>query len=380
MAAEPITNQNAADYPPPSLNTFRTAASRGPSSAPAIWFKQMTGSAWDGQAKSFDKEKKRWRRMADVEYNAKEKARLAKRWAECDAPREAEVKEQRMNDEILNQRDDLFLRLLTDRAGLAPEGTGKAGFWNGAPFWRVDPAGRLDLEDWEEAMLDSATVFGLLYREGEPDDEFVYHLSDACRDYREYAADLRARGIPFHPPTEGPAARLCKLGEEGDGWFREALEGESEPGCFPVAHAELLEKACYAWLYDYRPHVMAVLDDERSVMLDGSYNLWREDETLPCGSAMWRWRVEQRPTREDVYCSGVLRPAERDIPLRMFRQWGEIYRMLHPRRPPPEWDLRKKQRVLGTVCDECLHLFGPNQSDKPVWFSQRECEACERLQ
>ena len=238
MAAEPrITDVNAADYPPPSLNAFRTAASRGPSSAPAVWFNQMTGSAWDCQAKSFDTETKRWRRMADVEYKAKEKARLAERWAERDAAREAKVKEQRRSDEILNQRDSIFLSLLDKRAGLAPK----------LPFGgRLDDYLR-DLADWEEEMLDSAAHFGLLYREGEPEDEFVYHLSDACLDYREYAADLRARGIPFHPPTERPAARLCKLGEEGDwlrklgeegdGWFRDALEGASEPGCFPVASA-----------------------------------------------------------------------------------------------------------------------------------------------
>ena len=370
MAPEPhITNQNAADYPPPSLNSYRTAASRAPSSAPAIWFKQMTGSAWDCQAKSFDREKKRWRRMADDEYKAKEKARLAERWAERDAAREAKVKEQRRSDEILNRRDDVFLSLLNKRAGLAPKGT-RTSVWCGVEH--------SDLADWEEGMLDSAVFLGLLYREGEPDEEFIFHLSAACLDYREYAADLRARGIPFHPPTEGPAARLCKLGEEGDGWFREALEGASEPGCFPVASAELLEKACYAWLYDAWPHVMAVLD-ERSVMHDGvSHNLWREDEILPCGSAMWRWRVEQCPTREDVYRSGVLRPAERGIPRRMFVT-TPMWEMLDPRRPPPEWDLRKKQRARGTVCDECLHLFGPNQSDKPVWFSERECEACNAM-
>jgi len=369
-----ITNQNAADYPPPSLNSYRTAASRAPSSAPAIWFKQMTGSAWDCQAKSFDMEKKRWRRMADDEYKAKEKARLAER----DAGREAKIKEQRSSDEILNQRDDLFLSLLEERAGLAP-----VGFGTGGLGWRVkDLADRRELEDWEEGMLDSAAFLGLLYREGEPNEEFVYHLSDACLDYREHVADLRARGIPFHPPTEGPAAQLCKLGQEGDGWFCEALEGASEPGCFPAASAELLEKACYAWLYDCRPHVMAVLD-ERSVMHDGvRHNLWREDDILPCGSAMWRWRVEQCPTREDVYRSGVLRPAERGIPRQMFVRVGpgaQMYEMLNPRRLPPEWDLRKKQRVRGTVCDECLHLFGPNQSDKPVWFSERECEACNAM-
>ena len=86
-----------------------------------------------------------------------------------------------------------------------------------------------------------------------------------------------------------------------------------------MASAELLEKACYAWLYDYQPHVMAVLDEEL-LMLDGvSYLLWREDKDLLDGSLMWRWRVEQRPACEDVYRSGALTPTERGIPRRMIR-------------------------------------------------------------
>ena len=39
-----LTLTNAAAYPPPSLNAYRTAASRGAGSAPAIWFMQMTGA------------------------------------------------------------------------------------------------------------------------------------------------------------------------------------------------------------------------------------------------------------------------------------------------------------------------------------------------
>ena len=42
----PIDATNSASYPPPDLHKYRTAASRGPGSEPAVWFKQMTGKDW----------------------------------------------------------------------------------------------------------------------------------------------------------------------------------------------------------------------------------------------------------------------------------------------------------------------------------------------
>ena len=42
-----INRSNAADYPPPSLNGYRTPASRAdPGCPPAVWFRQMTGTDW----------------------------------------------------------------------------------------------------------------------------------------------------------------------------------------------------------------------------------------------------------------------------------------------------------------------------------------------
>ena len=45
---------NAAKYPPPSLDRFRTAASREPAdAAPVLWYWQMTGKTWDRKTYSY---------------------------------------------------------------------------------------------------------------------------------------------------------------------------------------------------------------------------------------------------------------------------------------------------------------------------------------
>jgi len=78
-----INRSNAADYPPPSLNGYRTPASRAdPGCPPAVWFRQMTGTDdWAStdppcDSKLYEHEKKRHRRMANEDYKAKEKERL----------------------------------------------------------------------------------------------------------------------------------------------------------------------------------------------------------------------------------------------------------------------------------------------------------------
>ena len=53
MPAVRITLANAADYLPPSLNAYRTDASRAAAdSAPAVWFMQVAGTEWDRKAHS----------------------------------------------------------------------------------------------------------------------------------------------------------------------------------------------------------------------------------------------------------------------------------------------------------------------------------------
>ena len=70
---------NADQFPPPSLNSFRTAALRAPAdAAPVLWYWQMTGAEWDRKTASYQDEAKRhWR----LNYDNKEKEgkRLEKR-------------------------------------------------------------------------------------------------------------------------------------------------------------------------------------------------------------------------------------------------------------------------------------------------------------
>ena len=74
-----ISPENAAAYPPPSLNAFRKPESRQPDdSAPALWYYQMTGCDWDRAGHSYDLEKKRHQRML-AEHKQSEKQREAQR-------------------------------------------------------------------------------------------------------------------------------------------------------------------------------------------------------------------------------------------------------------------------------------------------------------
>ena len=70
---------NADEFPPPSLNSFRTAASRAPAdAAPVLWFWQMTGTEWDRKTASYqDETKLHWRLCSD--NMVKEAKRLEKR-------------------------------------------------------------------------------------------------------------------------------------------------------------------------------------------------------------------------------------------------------------------------------------------------------------
>ena len=65
---------------------------------------------------------------------------------------------------------------------------------------------------WRQRYLESADFLELAQREGEPADEFVYRISEGCRHYLEYVADILKRGADFCLPTDGPAARISRLG------------------------------------------------------------------------------------------------------------------------------------------------------------------------
>ena len=74
-----IVASNAATYPPPSLNSFRTAAARAPAnSAPACWYWQLTGDEWQRDGHSYELAKKRYKRML-AEHKAAERERESKR-------------------------------------------------------------------------------------------------------------------------------------------------------------------------------------------------------------------------------------------------------------------------------------------------------------
>ena len=49
-----LVQNNAAAYPPPRLNKFRSAAAPAPADAPPVlWYWQMTGAEWDRESRSY---------------------------------------------------------------------------------------------------------------------------------------------------------------------------------------------------------------------------------------------------------------------------------------------------------------------------------------
>ena len=58
-----ITKDNAPGMPLPPLTAYKTTASRGPESVPALFYRQMTGEAWDGKARSYSLATKKFRRL-----------------------------------------------------------------------------------------------------------------------------------------------------------------------------------------------------------------------------------------------------------------------------------------------------------------------------
>ena len=77
-----ITEANAGDYHPQSLNGFRTAASRAANdSLPVLWFWQMTGEEWDRDSKTYGlAAKKHWRMLPE---NQEEKRDELRRFVGC---------------------------------------------------------------------------------------------------------------------------------------------------------------------------------------------------------------------------------------------------------------------------------------------------------
>ena len=73
-----ITKDNAPRMPLPSLCAYQSAASRGPESVPALFYRQMMGEAWDGKAHSYSLATKKFRRLLPA-YQRDEQEREQRR-------------------------------------------------------------------------------------------------------------------------------------------------------------------------------------------------------------------------------------------------------------------------------------------------------------
>ena len=114
-----------------------------------------------------------------------------------------------------------------------------------------------------------------------------------------------------------------------------------------------LEKACYAYLYENHPHVMACLDaalaDPQAIL-----NLW----LVPDGSqnAVWRWRrgLEKRPPWSGGRAphGTVLTPERRG--LTHVRSWEQVWPS-----SIDSWSDATTSSDDARRHYDCMHLFGP---------------------
>ena len=106
LGLPPITERNASRYPPPSLKSFQSAASRAPHDAPpALWYWQMTTEEWDRGSRSYELAKKQYRRLLPAQQQS-EKQREQKR------PKRDRTSRQRpSSSERRKQRKDLVVRV-----------------------------------------------------------------------------------------------------------------------------------------------------------------------------------------------------------------------------------------------------------------------------
>ena len=81
-----IDKTNAERYPMPDLKRYKGAAQRQLDSKPALWYWQMTGGDWDGEAQSYSLATKKYRRDYDSEYKETERQREQKRRKATPAP------------------------------------------------------------------------------------------------------------------------------------------------------------------------------------------------------------------------------------------------------------------------------------------------------
>ena len=182
---------------------------------------QIAGSEWDRKAHSYEKEKKRWRRMADTKCIASEKERLEKRDADRLPQLQAERKEsaeERYRTERCNPQS--AGRAFPATAAVGGHLAGSISGWVGTQLAgqvgsRRTAGAKYFSIKWKLRYLDSADFLDLLYRDDEPNDEFAYHIADACRRYREYVTDIRKHGAAFRLPTGRCVFYLSLSGRPG---------------------------------------------------------------------------------------------------------------------------------------------------------------------
>ena len=180
-APHSIHFHNASEHPPPSLNAYKTAASRAPTDCePAVWYRKMMGAEWDRLGHSYEIAKKRYRRQL-ADYNAREKERDRKRVREhTQVYNAAQQKEYRQRMKVcradrMREKEQLFLELLA-----------AAGIADG------------------ESFLESAHYTGLLHPR-DTEAEMVNCLSCSCSSYLVFLED-----------ADAAASRLPDIGDDNE--------------------------------------------------------------------------------------------------------------------------------------------------------------------
>ena len=250
-----ITPLNADAYPPPSLNSFRSAASRAPDdSPPVLWFWQMTEKDWDRQGHSYEVQKKQYRRLL-VEYKQRDKQREKNRdklrdrstrkrpaedrlrrrkqyAAEVKRKRAREFEEARRADRPRRERQALLCQLF-DAAGLSTHHLVERCSYDGGenPF----------------TCCVGACVHEQLEPLSQPDAEWVEDLAVKLTRYREF--------LEAHPSRTKPDA-------DNDDEYLASCAYALAPGSrhkkrrgYNIGEAKVLERACTSWVCDHAPNL-----------------------------------------------------------------------------------------------------------------------------
>jgi len=273
-----IDATNAAAFMPPSLNCFRTAASRAaPDSAPAVWYQQMTGRDWDRGSHSYELEKKRHRRLLD-EHKIAERERDRKRKRgdrryslACIYKRLRRYADRMQHYRAAAREQGQLPVQLLQRARVADA----ESFLESARFLCLinDP---IHASAWVNAPEKCSSPMTLA--------QLVETVDTMCNSYIRFVQECRRNGEPRRLPRFGgleeheqTAADLVYLGQslpqlharfntrDGERNLRfcdddSPLHGESKDPIEPkisLARAMAISYACYAWIEANDPSAAA---------------------------------------------------------------------------------------------------------------------------